>query len=327
MNLLLEPTGIVWSFPFEHPFILWFQSLGGEGSFLYYLNNFFSIFGEEYFIALLLGLIYWGFSKSIGEKITFTVIAGNVINTLIKNIFCRSRPFNSVEEIQNFRDVDGYSFPSGHSSGSSSLLGSTAWNYREKKFKWLWIIAIALPIFVAISRVYLGAHYPTDVIGGLLLGVLTILLFEFLYNVVPNKYYIYIGMLVVGFCGFFYCDTSDYYTSYGMLFGFVFGVIFEEKITKFSNTKSWWRITLRALVGGALFIGLNYLLKLPFTSLLNEEHLWFERTYRVLRYALITFILWGVYPLTFAQAEKLWIKFGWIKPKQSDFEGIETTQE
>ena len=316
MNLLLEPTGIVWSFSFEHPFILWFQSLGGRGSFLFYLNNFFSIFGEEYFIALLLGLIYWGLNKNIGEKVTFTVISGNVLNTLIKNIFCRSRPFNSVEEIQNFRDVDGYSFPSGHSSGSSSLMGSIAWNYRQKRYKWLWIIAIILPICVAISRVYLGAHYPTDVIGGLLLGVIVIVLFELLYNVIPNKYYLYIGMAILGFCGFFYSTTSDYFTSYGMLVGFIFGVFFEQKITKFSNTKIWWRIALRAIVGGGLFIGLNSLLKLPFSSLLNDQHLWFERIYRVIRYATVTFVLWGVYPLLFNQAEKLWKKFGWIHDSQ-----------
>ena len=315
MHLLSAAIGYTWSLPFENDFILWFQSLGGEGSFLYYLMNFISMFGEEMILVGIVGLVYWGFDKARGEKIGFMMIGATLLNPMIKNIVCRTRPFDSVEEIQNFRDVDGYSFPSGHSSGAASTYVGTAVAYKDKKYKWLIAIAVILPTLVALSRTYLGAHYPTDVVAGLALGVGIVFLFELLYKVVANKYFLYGGLMVLGVAGFFYCTTSDFYTGYGLLVGFACGLIFEKRVTKFENTKVWWRIILRVLVGGGIFLGLNTLCKLIVGAIYPEyeQNVWFERIFRTLRYAIVAFVDIGVYPLLFAQTEKLWKKWGWLK--------------
>lgn len=320
LNLISAAIGSTWALPFENTFILWFQSLGGKGSFLYYLMNFISMFGEEMILVGIVGLVYWGFDKLRGEKIGFMMIGATLLNPMIKNIVCRTRPFDSVEEIQNFRDVDGYSFPSGHSSGSASTFVGSAVAYKDKKYKWLIAIAVVIPVLVALSRTYLGAHYPTDVLAGLILGVGIVFLFELLYNVIANKYFLYGGLLLVGFAGFFYCTTSDFYTGYGLLAGFVCGLIFEKRVTKFENTKVWWRIILRVLVGGALFFGLNEGIKAIVGAIYHgyKDNVWFERIFRTLRYALVAFVDIGVYPLLFAQTEKLWKKFGWLKaPKDA----------
>ncbi len=128
--------------------------------------------------------------------------------------------------------------------------------------KWLISISVVIPLLVALSRTYLGAHYPTDVICGLALGVGMVFLVRTLYKFVPNKYFIYGGFALIGIAGFFYCTTDDYFTAYGLLIGFICGIIFEEKVTKFENTKVLWRIVLRVLIGGALFLGLNEGIKL-----------------------------------------------------------------
>ncbi len=315
LQFLSASIGHTWALPFENQFILWFQSIAGKGSFLYYIMNFISMLGEEMILVATVGLVYWGFDKIRGERIGFTMISATLFNPLIKNIVCRTRPFDSDVGIQNFRDVSGYSFPSGHSSGSASTYVGTAVAYKDKKYKWLIAIAVVVPFLVALSRTYLGAHYPSDVVCGLALGVGLVFLIDLLYKVIPNKYWMYICLLGIGIAGFFYCTTSDFFTAYGLLAGFVCGILFEEKVTKFENTKVWWRIILRVAVGGGLFLGLNEGIKLIVGAIYPSygDNVWFERFFRVLRYAVVTFTVIGVYPLLFAQTEKLWRKLHWIK--------------
>lgn len=323
--------GNTWSLPFENPFIIWFQSLGGTNGFfhyfLYYLMNFISMFGEEMILVGIVGLLYWGLDKKGGERVGFIMISATLVNPLIKNIVCRTRPFDSEAGIANFRDVSGYSFPSGHSSGSAATFVGTTVTYKNKKWKWLIAISVVIPVLVALSRTYLGAHYPTDVICGLALGVGVVFLVQLLYKVVPNKYFIYGGMALIGIAGFFYCTTDDFFTAYGLLIGFVCGIIFEEKITKFDNTKVWWRVLLRVAVGGALFFGLNEGLKLIVKLIYPtyKDNFWFESIFRVLRYGVVTFLMIGVYPLLFKQTEKLWKKWGWLKDSTIEEESTLTT--
>lgn len=316
LTLLFAEIGNTWALPFETDFIIWLQSLGGKGSFIYYLMNFITMFGEEFVLVGIMGLIYWGLDKRKGEKIGFMLIFATVANPLIKNIVRRTRPFDSASGIENLRDVGGYSFPSGHSSGSASLFIGCAVTYRKTMKKWMTALCIIIPLLVALSRNYLGAHYLTDVVAGLALGVILVFLIDLLLRKL-NKYIVYAGALVLGAAGFFYCTTSDFFTGYGILFGFVFAVLFEEKVTKFKNTRCWWRIALRVAAGGALFLGLNELLKLPFnsviytytadgTKIMKDGMETFERIFRTVRYTVVTFTCMGIYPLIFAPFEKLW---------------------
>jgi len=321
LNLLCAEIGHTWELGFEIPFITWLQSLGGKGSFLYYLMNFISMFGEEMVLVGVLGLVYWGLDKRRGEKIGLFMVTATLLNPLVKNIVCRTRPFDAhADKVHNFRDVDGYSFPSGHSSGSASVFLGTALAFNDKpKRKWLWISGAIIPVLVALSRNYLGAHYPTDVVAGLAMGVGVVFLMNWLIKIVPNKYFVYGGVLIVGFAGFFYCTTSDFYTGYGLAIGFTLGLLFEEKVTKFSNTKVWWRVVLRVAVGGALFLALNEGTKGIVGAIYKgyKDDVWFERIFRVLRYAVTVFLLIGVYPLLFAQTEKLWKKWRWLQTDET----------
>ncbi len=314
MNTLLSAISKVWTLPGENEFILWLQSLGGKGSFLYYVMNFLSMLGEQTILVGIVGLIYWGFDKRRGEQIGLTMVAATLFNPLIKNIVKRTRPFHSGVGIENFRNVSGYSFPSGHSANSAATYVGTAVAYYPKR-KWLIAVAVVVPLLVALSRNYVGAHYLTDVACGLLLGTALVFLVQLMFKVLPNKYWLYGGLLTIGLAGFFYCTTDDFFTSYGLLVGFTCGVLFEEKVTKFSNTRVWWRLILRVAVGGGIFLGLNELLKLIVGAIYPDysQNVWFERVFRVLRYAVVTFTAIGVYPLIFAQTDKLWRKWGWVK--------------
>ena len=91
-------------------------------------------------------------------------------NCLLKNLVARTRPY----DVANFTDLivkkpKDYSFPSGHTAASFAAV--TALFMSRKKL--LGAISCVIAILIAFSRMYLYVHYPTDVLGGLLLGLLS----------------------------------------------------------------------------------------------------------------------------------------------------------
>lgn len=296
--------GEVFYFGWEEPYLVWLQHLGGTGIFhtiLLALNNFFSMFGEETACVAVMGLIYWGINKDKGLRIGLAVITANLSNGLIKNIFKRMRPYQALESVELLRDVGGYSFPSGHSANAASLYPTVAYEFRDKK--WLKYIAVILPVLVAVSRNFLGAHWPTDVIAGLIQGIVIFTIIEFVSAKVSNKHVIYLVLLALCSVGIFYCRTDDYYNSYGMMIGLFFGMLFEEKFVRFENTKRLANILLRTAGGAILFAALNPAIKLVIGGLFDEGTAGYFLM-RVVRYALVTFILIGVYPLAFRLEKK-----------------------
>ena len=120
----------------------------------------------------LLSLI-WKYKASI-YLIIITIIS-TVFNFLTKNIVLRSRP-NHLRLIEE----TGYSFPSGHAMGSIAFYGFIIYLLSKSKInknlKIFLSVIIGLTIFlIGISRIYVGVHYPSDVIGGFLLGYIILI--------------------------------------------------------------------------------------------------------------------------------------------------------
>ncbi|MGR3764667.1 phosphatase PAP2 family protein [Rossellomorea sp. NS-SX7] len=102
--------------------------------------------------------------------VMLTVSLGAGFNWLLKWIFKRERP-----DIEALIEQGGYSFPSGHSMGSFIFYGAVAFMlFRaldKAVFKWLSVLGLSvLILFIGISRVYLGVHYPSDIVGGFTAG-------------------------------------------------------------------------------------------------------------------------------------------------------------
>ncbi|MBR1758100.1 MAG: phosphatase PAP2 family protein [Lachnospiraceae bacterium] len=300
-------NGIVWFMNWEEQLIVWLQSLGA-GSFLqtilFYLNNFFSFLGEEYICVAVLGVVYWGLDKKKGERIGVAVLFANVGIGLLKNIFARIRPWAASDKIELLRDVEGFSFPSGHSANCTTLYPTTAYEYREKK-AWTWA-AILIPILCGISRCYVGAHWPTDVITGWLTGLIIFFACTTVLNKVKNKYIFYLVVLGISTVGLFYCKTNDFFSSYGMLIGFIAAKWFEERHVNFENTKNLWLVFLRTFVGGVLYFALSAGIKAVIGNIFPDGSYGYLLM-RTVRYGLVIFLLIGVYPLAF-QLEKKFAK-------------------
>ena len=88
------------------------------------------------FLVLVMGFIYWSLDKETGRMIGLNVALANIWNPMIKNIFLRTRPYMVSEQVSLLREIapgdihdlnlQGYSFPSGHSVNAAMLFGSLA---------------------------------------------------------------------------------------------------------------------------------------------------------------------------------------------------------
>ncbi len=112
--------------------------------------------------------------------ISLNLINTTIINRLLKLLFARERPVGIaiIEET-------GYSFPSGHSMASLSFYGLLIYIVYHSKLPILWkriliIILITIVVLIGISRIYLGVHYTSDVIGGFCLSLSYLIVFTFL---------------------------------------------------------------------------------------------------------------------------------------------------
>lgn len=91
-----------------------------------------------------------------------------VCNGLLKNLVARTRPcdVNTAIQLLISHPTD-YSFPSGHTAASFTAVAALYFSGDKK----IWKAAIVLGTLIAFSRMYLYVHYPTDILGGALIGI------------------------------------------------------------------------------------------------------------------------------------------------------------
>lgn len=271
-----------------------------------------SVFGEELLMIAVMGFLYWCYDKDLGRFIGLQIIMACVWNPMIKNIFLRRRPYFESDGIELLRKIDreadvydiaaqGYSFPSFHSSGAMTLYGSIARQAKKRALTWA---AVVLPLLTGFSRICVGAHYPTDVLAGLLLGLFTIFFVPWLERKIGNRRVFLTVLILTALPGFFYCTSTDYFSALGLLIGYALAMPFEERYVRFQNTRSPVRSLFRVAGGGIGYIVLNSLFKLPFSKDFLASPTAAAHLVRTLRYALVIFLLLGVYPLAFDRLGK-----------------------
>lgn len=107
--------------------------------------------------------------KREGFTIAVALIIFSVLGLLIlKPIIARPRPFIAQGVDILIKEPMGFSFPSGH-TGSSFAAASVIYFYNKKKG----LLALILATLIAFSRMYLFVHYPSDIVGGLILGIIS----------------------------------------------------------------------------------------------------------------------------------------------------------
>lgn len=108
--------------------------------------------------------------KSGAVMVVALVVDVLLCNIVLKNLVARTRPYDVNTGVHLLvAKLHDYSFPSGHTAASFASV-TALYLAGEKK---LWKFALVLACLIAISRLYLYVHYPTDVLGGILLGVIS----------------------------------------------------------------------------------------------------------------------------------------------------------
>ena len=108
--------------------------------------------------------------KSGAVMVAALVVDVLLCNIVLKNLVARTRPYDVNTGVHLLvAKLHDYSFPSGHTAASFASV-TTLYLAGEKK---LWKFALVLACLIAISRLYLYVHYPTDVLGGILFGVIS----------------------------------------------------------------------------------------------------------------------------------------------------------
>ena len=136
------------------------------------IAKFITNFGGALFLSIATVMLFLLIkNKKIGLSIISNIVIITILNQLLKRILQRPRPteFRIVEET-------GYSFPSGHSMVSMAFYGYLIYliyRYIKNKYvKWTLITILSILIcLIGISRIYLGVHYTSDVLGGFLLSI------------------------------------------------------------------------------------------------------------------------------------------------------------
>lgn len=138
------------------------------------------------YLILISWFLFHQKKKTVALNVAITGTIGFCLVFILKNIFHRNRPLSPVIE-----PLNDYSFPSGHTTSGFifyGLLIYLVWQSKlSKVFKFILSLLLLLIAFlIGLSRIYLGVHYPSDVLGGFCLGFIwlttALLLLHYLNN-------------------------------------------------------------------------------------------------------------------------------------------------
>jgi membrane-associated phospholipid phosphatase len=269
------------------------------------VDGFFNIItslGSEEFYLLLLPLLYWCIDKDIAQRLAYLLIFSAYSNAALKDLFRHPRPFEYDPRVLKLdwvpADELGYGFPSGHSQSAI-----TAWGYLAARIRrrWMWALAATVVILIAFSRMYLGVHFPTDVLGGLLIGGIWLGLFVVIEPCLARwlsrqTLSLQIGLAVAVPAALLLVYSSGHATAaMGTLIGVGVGILVEGRIVRFSAVGPIWQRTVRFVVGVVVIVGLREGLKLFFPGEGEAFYVFF----RVFRYSLVGLWVALVGPWTF----------------------------
>ena len=285
--------------------LLFFQSIRSD--ILTMIFTMFTICTETMAVVLIAAIMYWCVDKKCGQRLLFAITGSITINSGLKNFFKVERPIGS-EGLESLRTstATGYSFPSGHTQTATTVWVSIMEYFRRR---WVIVLGIIMMLGAGVSRLYLGVHWPTDVLGGLILGIVISLVFVKLFDYIDeNKaYYILFLILIVFAVGVYFLAGEELVKSFGMYTGFILGYIVEDNFVDFStekskrktsiftSTKAKLKMTTRILrfLVGIISLGLVYLLlKYISVVLFSNSTEFVLLIVDYIRYTVIAF--WGV---------------------------------
>jgi len=133
--------------------------------------------GDQYAFLVLVVCLCWCVDKRYGLRTALLLLFSAWVNGGLKEVLQIPRPFLVSSVVQPKVTALGYAFPSGHAQLAATLW---PWLARTLRNRWMILGAVALVPLIAFSRVYLGVHYPQDVLAGMAVGLVLVYLYSWL---------------------------------------------------------------------------------------------------------------------------------------------------
>ena len=250
-------------FAFELDFLKLLESMRTD--ILDKLFEIITLLGEETLIILFVVAIWFAVDKKLAQQVFFVTATSLGVNGIIKNFAQVPRPFTKGVSCVRVDTATGYAFPSGHTQGFATWSSFLATRFKRV---WLGILAGVLIVAVAFSRLYLGAHYPSDVIVGAALGVGISLLGNYLFLRVTDvkKIYLFTFLSLTPFIVYFLIVAdalfADLFKTFGMVGGMVLIAFLDERTEPLSYDVAWWKKLIRIVIGVVLAVALKEAIKL-----------------------------------------------------------------
>ena len=276
--------------------------------------KFFTFLGRIEFYLLIVPLIYWTIDRRLGMRALLALIFTDVLGTAFKLLFHQPRPY-WIGGVKQMADETSYGIPSTHASDSLAVGGYLA--YRVKK-NWFWVLMLIVLFLIGLSRLYLGAHFPHDVLFGWLIGGLVLWAFMKLADrtaawarslrlsmQIATGFGISIVIILTGWLiRFIISGTTDpvswssfstearvlspFFTLSGALFGSISGYALMRQYTRFQTSGTLGIRALRYLVGMFGVVLIYFGLDVIFSLLAADETI-LGYVLRFIRYGAATF--------------------------------------
>ena len=275
--------------------------------------------GDEIAFLVTALILFWCVDKRQGYYVLSVGFFGTLANQFLK-ITCRvPRPWVQDPEftiLEQAREAaTGYSFPSGHSQSSVGTFGAIAYTTKNQAVKWL---CIAVSVLVPLSRMYIGVHFPSDVLvaSGMALLLIVVMKPMVFGNDGKNIPMIFAVGAVLSLAFLAYVELWQFpedidphnmesavknaYTLLGSLMGLLVAYYFDEKKLHFPVKAVWWAQILKIVIGLALVLLVKEGTKGILDALCGGHMI-----ARGIRYFLVVVMAGVVWPMTFRWFERL----------------------
>lgn len=245
--------------------------------------RFFSQLGTEEFFFLVLPLLYWSVDPVLGLRVGLILTTSNIFNYVAKLLFAGPRPYWVSSHVRALWIETTFGTPSGHAQHAVAVWGVIAASLRKV---WVWIVCLAVILLIGLSRVYLGAHFPHDVVTGWLIGAAVLWVFMRVWDpaaawlsgktfkqqtviaFIASMTFVVIGLAATAVRGNYQLpdswiqnallagtempdpvDPNGIFTSAGSLFGLAFGLAWINSMGGYQVSGPLWKRELRYVIG------------------------------------------------------------------------------
>ncbi|MEM7175271.1 MAG: phosphatase PAP2 family protein [Chlamydiota bacterium] len=130
--------------------------------------KFLNFFDRQEFFFIFIPVVWLCYRWQLGRKIFYLFLISNLTNLGLKALFAKPRPFR-IDPSVGIIHVDGYSFPSGAAQSAILIAGLLIYHWKSR---WKWPLAMLYLVSISFSRIYLGVHFPLDILGGWAVGLI-----------------------------------------------------------------------------------------------------------------------------------------------------------